>query len=90
MMIGGLMSGNWVTGEPDDWYNEPQPTPSIGWVRGQTVQMVEAVCCPNCGSLIVTRKKTAGTVDYWYCGDCSHRWKLAAVTQISSVKVCGN
>ena len=39
--------------------------------------LVEAICCPLCTSLSVTKDRCArgGLIARWTCGDCNHRWR---------------
>jgi ribosomal protein S27AE len=64
----------------------PRPAPRVigtgTWSPGQHHVAVQAVCCPQCGSLHVAVRDNgrSDAVQRWECGDCQCAWKMPAGT----------
>lgn len=51
---------------------------ATNWTKGETSVFIEALCCPDCGSLRVLyygKSRKDGSLVHWECHACSHRWK---------------
>ena len=67
------MSGDFMRG-----FRPDPPVPAPRWMPGQTYLVVQALCCPGCGSTDIHKRDNnkSDSVQRWECSACRAGFKL--------------